>query len=336
MRLLHVLIGALVIVSSATAHASESYSGLVEQAIAAQSGGDFERAHGLFARAHELSPNARTLRGMGVTSFQLGRYRRALEELDGALAHGSRPLDAELRESVVALRARAAAAIASLKLVFQPGDAELELLLVDNQAEPLSPSRTLQLDPGLHVLRVTAKGYEGHQETVMLAPGKETELRVSLVRSEAQPTLPAQRSAPPERASAGAMEGPAPRLAARVDALGTRRVTRRRRAAIGLLSAGVVLGALSGGLFALGNARIEDVGELCAGKPSRACTPKEADDALEARSLHRLEHTVTALLITSVASSATSLALFAWNMKARRTGLQLGVQLRGAFLRGAF
>jgi hypothetical protein len=91
------------------AASNDDYERLLDAALAAQEGRDYERAHALFAAAHALQPNARTLRAQGVASYGAGQIERAVRELEQALAHPVKPLDEELRQAVSELLARARA-----------------------------------------------------------------------------------------------------------------------------------------------------------------------------------------------------------------------------------
>ncbi|MFT3925573.1 MAG: hypothetical protein QM778_23740 [Myxococcales bacterium] len=108
--------------ASGTALAQDSaYTRLVNEAILAQQEGAFARARQLFAEAHTLEPNARTLRGMGVSAFQAGDLRQAVVDLSASLEHPIKPLDDELRAAVMALLAEAQARLnASAPAIVQP------------------------------------------------------------------------------------------------------------------------------------------------------------------------------------------------------------------------
>src|SRR4051812_11159906 len=57
------------------------YRGLLNEAVSEYDARRYEEARALFRRAHELSPNARTLRGIGMASFELREYVEALRAL---------------------------------------------------------------------------------------------------------------------------------------------------------------------------------------------------------------------------------------------------------------
>ena len=63
------------------------------------SSGNWNEAFALFEAAHALQPNARTLRGMGITLYENRRYVEATRQLRAALADKRNPLTDELRRS---------------------------------------------------------------------------------------------------------------------------------------------------------------------------------------------------------------------------------------------
>ena len=64
---------------------------------------------------------------MGVTSYKAGRFADALYELEAALVHPEKPLDAALSDKVRELIARARALVAIVQLEVQPASAEVTL-----------------------------------------------------------------------------------------------------------------------------------------------------------------------------------------------------------------
>src|SRR5689334_12069641 len=72
--------------------APEGYEALIEAALTEFGAGHWEEARALFRQAHASFPNARTLRGMGMASFELRDYPEALGELGAALTDDRRPL----------------------------------------------------------------------------------------------------------------------------------------------------------------------------------------------------------------------------------------------------
>jgi hypothetical protein len=85
------------------------YDQLYEQAVSECASGNFSRAKSLFMQAHELNPNAYTLRGLGLTELELGDAVRAQGFLERALSSNVRPLGPALRANTEELLARAQA-----------------------------------------------------------------------------------------------------------------------------------------------------------------------------------------------------------------------------------
>src|SRR5262245_5250782 len=61
------------------------YRTTIEGAVEAYSQQRYDEALGLFLKAHALSPSARTLRGIGLASFETRRYVDSIRYLTGAL-----------------------------------------------------------------------------------------------------------------------------------------------------------------------------------------------------------------------------------------------------------
>ena len=59
---------------------------LIGDAVAEYDAGHFQEARALFRQAHEKSPTARTLRGIGMCSFELRDYVEAARALGGVAA----------------------------------------------------------------------------------------------------------------------------------------------------------------------------------------------------------------------------------------------------------
>lgn len=84
---------------AASAHAATAeYDDAIRRAIEEFDAGHWGEARALFRRAHEISPNARTWRGLGITAFELRRYVDAVSELEAALTNTLKPLTEKQRE----------------------------------------------------------------------------------------------------------------------------------------------------------------------------------------------------------------------------------------------
>jgi hypothetical protein len=86
---------------------SPQYVEVLAVAVKQHADGEWEEAFKTFQRAHELSPNARTLRALGMVAFDLRNYDSATRYLGQALANKERALDSSMREQVTKLRAQA-------------------------------------------------------------------------------------------------------------------------------------------------------------------------------------------------------------------------------------
>lgn len=93
----------------AVAAESPEYSAAIDAALSDFQARRWDEARAQFRAAHALSPNARTLRGIGMASFEMADYPAAFDALDAALTNPTRPLTDEQRNQVTELRARARA-----------------------------------------------------------------------------------------------------------------------------------------------------------------------------------------------------------------------------------
>jgi tetratricopeptide (TPR) repeat protein len=146
--------------SEAQGSEPSGYRVAINEALAEYKAGHFEEARALFAEAHGIYPNARTLRGLGMTAYELRRYRESIEYLDDALASPVKPLDGRLRTETESLLSRAYRFVARLRLVLTPPNT---LVGIDGHPGTPAPEKPLLLEPGLHRFEFTAEGH--HSET---------------------------------------------------------------------------------------------------------------------------------------------------------------------------
>jgi tetratricopeptide (TPR) repeat protein len=83
---------------SEASDAPDEFSREIRVAVDAYDRDDYSVAREHFLRAHEIQPNARTWRGLGMTAFELHLYDDAIRELSFALEDERRPLSPKLRE----------------------------------------------------------------------------------------------------------------------------------------------------------------------------------------------------------------------------------------------
>ena len=154
----------------------DAYPQVVQRAISEFDAGHWDEARALFRRAHELSPNARTWRGLAITAFELRRYVDAVRELEAALQDTRKPLTEQQRQELGELLLRARAFVSTYRLSVQPTEAQVSIDGAPSQAG----ESELLLDPGLHTLVFTAPGYDEQQLELRAEAGKSRELSVEL------------------------------------------------------------------------------------------------------------------------------------------------------------
>lgn len=152
------------------------YRSLIEAGLAEYDANNFLEARAIFAKAHALYPNARTLRVLGMTEFELRHYRESAAYLREALASTVRPLDDTLRQQTQGLLDRTAQFLGRLRVTLQPASARLS---VDGELRTLPPDG-LVLQLGEHVLDVSADRYRGDRRTVDIAGGEDKTLVIAL------------------------------------------------------------------------------------------------------------------------------------------------------------
>lgn len=164
---------------------ARAYQRLIDEAVVEFEASHFGEARALFARAHALTPNARTLRALGMVEFELRNYIDSSSYLEQALASQVKPLDGALRADTEQLLQRTRRFVGYLKLQVTPADA---VLLIDGVATPYRAEHPLQLNIGEHTLELSAPGRHNERRTVQLVGGEERILQIALTPEQtAQP-----------------------------------------------------------------------------------------------------------------------------------------------------
>jgi hypothetical protein len=167
------------------------YRELVNAAIVEFRLRHFPEARGLFTKAHALWPNARTLRGLGATEFELRNYAESVRHLEAALDSPVRPLDDPLREKTSRLLERARAFVGRLQLNVHP---DSSVAMVDGL--PVRGAKELLLEVGDHVVEVHAPGYVSERRKLRVDGGECTTLNVALTLSFQPQASPNVREPP--------------------------------------------------------------------------------------------------------------------------------------------
>lgn len=185
---------ALLLLMAATARAdSAEYAQLLRDGVQEFGLGNFGEARLLFSRAHQITPTARTYRGLGLCDFELRHYVSAIDELEAALSDQRRPLTPELRAQVEPVLERARQYVGRYLLRVPAGVTSVN---VDGKPRALPTGGELLLDPGSHSIEVTPP-----DGAVIVR-----ELSVEVGAREELALLPAAPVAQPARAPAPALQ----------------------------------------------------------------------------------------------------------------------------------
>lgn len=284
-----------------------TYRQVIEDAIRQYSDRHYLEARMLFERAHQLWPNARTLRGLGKVAFELKRYRDARHYLEAARHSNTQPLDQAMREDAQRLEDKARSYLAEVTVELTPREAEL---FVDGALETPRAGQQLLLDPGDHAIEALAPGYTSERRAYALRAAEHATWTIQL-QSVRVLTLEATHRAPPPSAAApapvqaAAKEPPATPVL-KLAAGDVRRDSGATTAApawllptgLGLSFAGVAAAGVGGGFFA---------GYLDAGDKFRLAMPN-SERSYEARWLAARNRS---LLMTTIGSGVLTLGAVA-------------------------
>lgn len=147
------------------------YRTTIREALAEYHRKNFPEARALFAEAHRLMPNARTLRGLGMTAFELRSYSESILFLEEALASSVKPLEGGLRGETERLLRRAERFVGRVQLLLTPPETSVSL---DGTPIERREGQPLILEIGAHTLQFAAEGYETETRSVHIN-GKENE-----------------------------------------------------------------------------------------------------------------------------------------------------------------
>ncbi len=109
-----------------------------------------------FQQAHKIFPNARTLRALGKTEYELKNFPAAISYLEQALKTTARPLTGDQREEAEQLLDSARSQVARYVFVLLPADARV---MIDGAPANLDSQNAVALVAGDHFLEAHASGY---------------------------------------------------------------------------------------------------------------------------------------------------------------------------------
>jgi hypothetical protein len=177
------------------------YRDAIDGAIREYEAGQFAQARALFEKAHALSPNARTLRGMGMAEFELRNYPSSIYFLEQSLGAPAKPLTPELRTETEQLLGRARSFVGRVIFELVPAGATLAL---NGTVVPLGPGGALSLIAGDYLALVRADGYSDEQRSLRAAAGETQVFRVELTKPAPPPLAAAAEPIAPAPAAATA------------------------------------------------------------------------------------------------------------------------------------
>jgi hypothetical protein len=181
----------------------DGYVQVIQSAVVEFDAGNWAEARVLFEQAHTLRPSARTLRGMGMTSFEMKEYVRAEKELNASLVDLRSPLAEAQRHEVLALLLRLERYVGKLVVHTRPPNANPTITLDGSRVEG-----EMKVDLGRHELSVQAPGYRPINRVVSIEGGKTQQLELTLtpLDLDARSAQPVAAAGPGQEASGGATD----------------------------------------------------------------------------------------------------------------------------------
>jgi hypothetical protein len=190
--------------SQARAEDAAAYHDAIGRALQEFNLGHWTEAKVFFREAHARRPSARTLRGIGLASYESRNYVDAIDYLGQALVSSVQPLTADMRNAATKLIEQSRQFVMRAEIELSPNAAEL---FVDGKPVRLASDGSTLLDPGEHELSVVAAGYTTLQRRVNTEGGSSRQLHFVLkpkpvvaarVASEVQPHVVRLHEAAPE------------------------------------------------------------------------------------------------------------------------------------------
>jgi len=176
-----VLVSVLTHAPELQAQSYSSYSELIEDALHEWESGHWDESRGLFRAAHAIRPNARTLRGIGMASFELRDYAESYRALKASLDERRRPLDATQREQVTALLERVRARVGFVTVRTNSPDTVIE---VDGVPVADTARTPIVLGLGRHDI-VVRLGERSSSTSVTTLGGDEQTIEIDLREAQA-------------------------------------------------------------------------------------------------------------------------------------------------------
>ncbi|MDB4977759.1 MAG: hypothetical protein JWN48_6100 [Myxococcaceae bacterium] len=317
------------------------YRELIEQALSEFKHKNWPESRVLFRRAHEISPNARTQRGIGMVSYEMRDYVNAVLSLSAALADSRQPLTDTQRKECEALLSRSRTFVGAYTLKLEPPQADVSL---DGAALARDAEGHVLVPFGEHTLRAVAPGYQDSNSKLSVQGGETGELRIVLYRPQAVSAAPASS------VEKSVTEVPSATQTAALSEPGLPRSHSDRFVGHGIryswitLGATAAFGAAAAAVWFTGQGKVDDLDSACA-RQARAGAPCQRGQ-VDTAGVKRHEHATTALLGLTGAALITTAVLMSleWPTEKRagraaaKTPRKLALELapQRLFVRGSF
>lgn len=286
-------------------------SDLLDQKRYAEALERVEEAERTFHAPTHLAMIGEALEGLGRLAEALATFEKLeAERLSAAAPQAFRRAKQQASTKARALSAR----VPSLAVRVQGPPVGTASATLDGRAIDLAAGRAARVDPGERTLRVEATGFVSVARKVWL-PARADVVDVEVTLERATPTPP--RAAAQPIAPTGAPEGKRSFWRSRTPAY----------TALGLGAAGLVVGAVTGGLSL---ARVSDLKTRC---PNGACAPADQGNLDAAGALGT---TSTVAFAVGAVLVATGAVLFVVNHPAKREPPTVGLHLTATGLGGSF
>lgn len=158
---------------------SPAYRKTIKEGVAEYEAHRFDEARSLFRRAHQISPNARTFRGMGMAAFELRDYVSAVRSLSAALLDTRKPLSEEQRKQTQELLDRSGLFVDIYSIKVTPRHARMT---VDGHAPELEQDGSLLFAFGRHSIEISAPGMELQTIVADVRGGERKSYNIALKR----------------------------------------------------------------------------------------------------------------------------------------------------------
>ena len=315
---------------------SSEYRELIDQALSEFKHKNWPEARVLFRRANDLSPSARTQRGIGMVSYEMRDYVNAVTALSSALVDQRQALTDSQRKECEHLLTRSRTFVGAYALKLEPSEAEVSLdgaqLVRDTEGHVLVPF-------GEHTLRATAPGFQDSISKLVVQGGEQGELRVVLYRPETERAANAAGGGSVEKVVQSQSSTPA--SGARREPVGgqhpQRFIGHGIRYGWVALGASAAFGAAAAASWFTGQGKVDDLNAACgrAASAGVACERGHVDTA----GALRYQRATNALLALSGAALIATGVLFSleWPTEKRsERALSLDVSPQRLAVRGSF